>query len=56
MLKYIFFIDNVNIAFFKSIIYNIRKRSERKKIYNRFKCVIKCILDASKTCSINKAC
>ena len=30
--------------------------SDMKKIYNRFKCVIKCKLDASKTCSINKAC
>ncbi len=28
----------------------------KKEIYNRFKCVIKCTLDASKTCSINKAC
>lgn len=28
----------------------------KKEIYNRFKCVIKCTLDASKTCSINKTC
>lgn len=28
----------------------------RKEMYNNFKCVIKCTLDASKTCSINKAC
>lgn len=28
----------------------------KEEIYNRFKCVIKCTLDASKTCSINKAC
>lgn len=28
----------------------------KKEMYNSFKCVIKCTLDASKTCSVNKAC
>lgn len=28
----------------------------KKEMYNKFKCVIKCTLDASKTCSINRAC
>ena len=28
----------------------------KEEIYNKFKCVIKCTLDASKTCSIDKGC